>query len=36
MLEENKPNLVYILGAGSSKDFGLPLGNEFFKTEINY
>lgn len=25
-----KKNVVYILGAGSSKNFGLPLGNEFF------
>lgn len=27
----NKKKLVYILGAGSSKDFGLPLGHEYFK-----
>ncbi len=27
----NKKNIVYILGAGSSKDFGLPLGDEFFE-----
>lgn len=25
-----KKNIVYILGAGSSKDFGLPLGHEIF------
>lgn len=25
-----KKHIVYILGAGSSKDFGLPLGNEIF------
>jgi hypothetical protein len=24
-------NVVYILGAGSSKDFGMPLGNEIFQ-----
>jgi hypothetical protein len=27
-----KENIVYILGAGSSKDFGLPLGYEIFHT----
>lgn len=27
----DKNKTVYILGAGSSKDFGLPLGNEFFE-----
>jgi len=26
----SKKNLMYILGAGSSKDFGFPLGHEIF------
>ena len=26
----SRKNLVYILGAGSSKDFGFPLGHEIF------
>ena len=30
-MEQQKKKIVYILGAGASKDFGMPLGNEFFK-----
>ena len=28
-------NVVYIVGAGSSKDFGLPLGSEIFEYAYN-
>jgi hypothetical protein len=29
--ESKMKNIVYLLGAGSSKDFGMPLGNEIFE-----
>lgn len=29
-METRKNKIVYILGAGASKDFGLPLGNEYY------
>ena len=30
-----RKNLVYVLGAGASKDFGLPLGNEIYDYAYN-